>query len=308
MVVDGRSSRLPGTALVLGGCFCAFLALRLTLDGVFSVFGVIVTPSVGLAVPLGAAFGLPAAVGVAAGAFVAQTYQVGVSLMALFGGLSVFVLAMVASLGWQSEVRIGSGTLLDVVGVAGLVVLTAIGAIGAAAVLAWGGELVGRFPFYVTVIDAVVRYLVATAIVGPPLYIGIWVASSRQPRLQSSMPTRSVGLGFVAVPFLWAAVGFVGSVGFNIRERLSRAAFEIRGIQPLYNLIHPDIFGQGGRRAQVVFGAVMIVLWAFTTRSRTLSDPKCASAESVHEDETVRSSIDSENTTVSSRTEEMEAR
>jgi hypothetical protein len=308
MVVDGRSSRLSRTTVVMGGSFCAFLALRLTLDGVFSVFGVILTPSVGLAVPLGVGFGLPAAVGVAVGAFVAQTYQVGFSLMAVFAGLSMFVLATVASLGWQSEVRINSGTLLDVVGVAGLVVVTAIGAIGAAAVLGWGGELVGRFPFYVTVLDAVERYLVATAIVGPPLFVGIWVASSRQPRVQSPTPTRSVGLGFVAVPVLWAAVAFVGSVGFNIRERLSQAAFEIRDIEPLYTLIHPDIFGRGGRRAQVVFGAVMLVLWAFTTRSRTLSDPKCAASETVHEDEGVRSSIDSEKTTVSSRSEEMEAR
>lgn len=294
--------------MVLGVSFCAYLAFRFALDGVFSIFGVIVTPSVGLAVPLGAAFGLPAAVGVAVGAFVAQTYQVGLSVMAVFGGLSVFVLATVGSLGWQSKVRIGSGTLIDVVGGAGLVVVTATGAIGAAAVLAWGGELVGRFPFYVTVLDAVFRYLVATAIVGAPLFVGIWIASNRHPGLEWSTPTRSVGLGFVAVPVLWTAVAFVGSVGFNIRERLPRAAFEIRGIEPLYNLIHPDIFGQGGRRAQVVFGAVMLVLWAFATRSRTLSDPNSAPTETVHDDETARSSIESEQTTVSSRTEEMEAR
>jgi hypothetical protein len=308
MVGHGRSNRVPGTVLVAGGTFCAFLALRFALDGVFSVFGVILTPSVGLAVPLGAAFGLPAAVAVAVAAFVAQTYQVGFSMMAVFGGLSVFVLATVAWLGWRSKVQLNSGTRLAIVGVPGLLIVTVVGSVGAAAVLAWGGEIVGRFPFYVTVLDTVLRYLVATALVGPPLLVGLWVALNRRSRLQSSTPTRSVGLGFVTVPLLWAVVAFVGSVGFNIRERLPQAAFEIRGIEPLYHLVHPDIFGQGGRRAQVVFGAVMIVLWAFTTRGRTLSDPKCATTGSVHEDESVRSSIDSEKTTVSSRTEEMEAR
>jgi hypothetical protein len=64
----------------------------------------------------------------------------------------------------------------------------------------------------------------------------------------------------IIAPSFWALFGIVGSAGFAVREAIPRTSFERRGVEYLYDLVHPSIFGQGGRRAQVVFGALVILL------------------------------------------------
>jgi len=64
----------------------------------------------------------------------------------------------------------------------------------------------------------------------------------------------------ITIPFLWALFGIIGSLGFVLRERMIRSNFASRGVEVLYDLIHPDIFGQGGRRVQVVWGTFMLLV------------------------------------------------
>lgn len=308
VVDDGHSGRVHTQLLVAMTSFVAFVVLALALDGLVVLPGhVVLTPSVGLAVPLGAAFGLPAAVGLAVATAVVTGTQTGLSMLAAFDGLSLFVLALVAALGWRSELQLSAGTALDASGVSGLVALTAVGSVGGASVLAWGGEFLGLFPFYVTFLDALVRSLVATAVVVSVL-VGANSLLGRPVDGHSAESSHRIHRGFVWIPFLWALLAVIGSVGFNIRERIAETAFETYGVEFLYHLVHPDLFGRSGRRAQVAFGAVMLVAWAVTFGRTRLSNPQEASTEAVREDESIRSSLDSERTTVSSRPEEAEVR
>lgn len=304
MVDEERWGRVPDQLPVAAGSFVSFVALRLALDGVVSLSGSwLVTPSAGLAVPFGAAFGLPAAVGIGVAALAVGTLQAGTAVLATVDALSLFALAVVPAFAWESEIQLRTGTLA-LTGVAGFAVVTAVGVVGGASVLAWGGELVGQFPFYVTFLDGLVRYLVATATV-VPVFLAALVLTGRPTTLSSPTVSHRLGLGFVAVPVFWAALAVVGSVGFGIRERIPRFVFETYGVEFLYRLVHPDVFGRGGRRAQVAFGALMLVAWALTFRRTRLSNAGANAAEPVHDDDAVHSSVDGEKTTVSSRTEEV---
>lgn len=304
MVDDERWGRVHDQLPVAAGSFVSFIVLRLTLDGVVSLSGsVLVTPSAGLAVPFGAAFGLPAAVGLAVSALAVQTLQAGPTVLATVDALSLFSLAVVPAVAWESEIQLRTGTL-TLTGVAGFAVVTVVGTVGGASVLAWGGELVGQFPFYVTFLDALARYLVGTATIVPVFVVALSF-TGRPATLSSPAVSQRLGWTFVAVPFLWAGLALVGSVGFSIRERISRAAFETYGVEILYRLVHPDLFGRGGRRAQVVLGALMLVAWLLTFRRTRLPNAQGDAAEAVHDDDAVTSSLDGEKTTVSSRTEEV---
>lgn len=299
---EDRPIRTGRLLLVVVGSFVAFIALRVVLDGVLSLDGsLLLTPSAGLAVPLGILFGIPAAVGILAAALVAQAMQAGLTMFGVFESLSLFALAAVSALGWQSEIELPTGSALDVQGIPGFAIITAIGTVGAASILAWGGEILGLFPFYVLFVDTLLRYLVATAIVAP-FVAGLSLLSGRRGNLWSSEMTATFGPGFALIPAIWAIMALIGSIGFNIRERIPLVVFENMGIEFLYYLVHPDIFGRGGRRIQVVFGAVMLVAWMYVFKYRRKTTAGNASA--VNDDSVP--SLDSERTTVSSRTEEAE--
>jgi hypothetical protein len=64
----------------------------------------------------------------------------------------------------------------------------------------------------------------------------------------------------IAVPPLWILLGSIGSIGFKLRERVSLGGFQNFDVEFLYYLVHPDIFGHGGRRAQVVLGVVALLV------------------------------------------------
>lgn len=297
----------PGRAgrrlLAVAAGFISFLVVRVALDGRVSVAGaVLLTPSVGLVVPLGILFGLPGAVGVLAGSLAAQAVQAGLPLFGVFESLSLFALGVVSAAGWQSRIALAPGSAVDVDDLPGLAVVAAVGMVGAASIYAWGGELLGLFPFYVTFVETLARYLVATAVVAPAVAALLLV--SRPERLRSVGPAGQLGPGFALVPALWAAVAVVGSLGFNVRERIPLPAFENRGVELLYHLVHPDVFGSGGRRIQVAFGAVMLVAWAVTLGRRR----RTGGEATAHGSESLSGSLDSDRTTVSSPADDPEVR
>jgi hypothetical protein len=53
----------------------------------------------------------------------------------------------------------------------------------------------------------------------------------------------------------------VGSLGFRIRERIETPfIFRRMGIEFVYEFVSPAVFGQGGRRAQVLLGAIILTV------------------------------------------------
>lgn len=270
---------------LVGACsFVGYLLVRFLLDGVVAVGSTPFTPSAGLAIPLGVFFGVPAAVGIAAGALVVGVARAGIPLWVLFEALSLFLLSLVSWRAWalyfDPAIELSSSTLgqTTVTGPAGWIrfgSLTVLASVGAAAFLAWGGELLGLFPFYVTLPDVAARYVLATTVAGVPLAVVLSIVAgqtgSEETKQPESAPSRTRRRAFVLIPVVWGLAGFAGGVGFSIRERLDVTTFEEFGVEFLYHWVHPDIFGQGARRVQVALGAVLLVAWLFTLRQPDVS-------------------------------------
>lgn len=271
----------PLSQWVLAGAssFVGYLLFRFLFDGVVAVGSTPLTPSAGLAVPLGIFFGVPAAVGIAAGALIAGIARTGLPLWTVFEALSLFLLAVVSWRGWmlyfEPDIERSSSALgqTAVTGPAGWIrfcSLTVLASVGSAAFLAWGGELLGLFPFYVTLPDIAARYVLATTVAGVPVAVFLSALASQTSTevvsQSESAPSQTRRWAFVFLPLVWGVTGFAGGVGFSIRERIDVRTFEEFGVDFLYHWVHPEIFGQGGRRVQVALGAVLLAAWLFTLR------------------------------------------
>ncbi|MFW6321528.1 MAG: hypothetical protein ACOC0Z_06715 [Halohasta sp.] len=257
-------------------CSCvAFLLVHVGFDGQLWIAGVVFTPSSGLAVPLGMGFGMPAAVGLAAGAVAKDLLRMTLSAETALSALSLFVAAAFAAVcwrGWPSPAAVDGRRLDRWLAVAGLVVSAS--ALGAAT-FAWGSELVGIHPFYLAFGATFVSFLgsaLAWLVVAALLVTRGWlpervarIVARPTARVPSVRPRRLL----TVLPVVWAVAGLLWSVGFRIRERAPLDGFERLGLEALYYGIHPDLFGRGGRRAQVVFGALMGSLLVVVLRRST---------------------------------------
>lgn len=296
MVDDGREYGTQASVVVAAGSFGLYLLLRVAVDGGVSLADTVVfTPSVGVVVPLSVLFGAPVVVGVVFAELLTQGLQGEFDVLAMSIVLSVGVLAGVSATMWGASLRYREREW-TVDGLLGLALVALVASIGSTAVLSWGGELAGLFSFYPLFADELLRYCLATAVLSPPIVLavslfGTWEDS---PMSSKAPASREMGFGPILVPVVWALLATVGSVGFNIRERIPREAFERKGLEFLYELVHPDIFGLGGRRVQVLLGLVMGLIWFATFLGLSVTSGK----EHRSEDASVSSS----------RTEEMEVR
>lgn len=137
-------------------------------------------------------------------------------------------------------------------------VVAFVTAAGTAAIIAWGLELLGLFPFSVFATIVALNNFVAAAVVGPPLlyllYPRVDEAGFTYPKLLSAgeLPRTSrrrqrvAAVGLVVVATLWLVVGVGISVG------LEDVAFGIPA-----GTVEP---GGGGSALQSAFGAVAFLL------------------------------------------------
>lgn len=257
--------------LLVGLCSAGtYFLLRLMIDGQLVLGGYTVfRPSAGLAIPLGVLFGLPAAAGIGVGAVVAELLRTSLSVEGVLDAASLCLLASLSALAWEYSLAPYQTSrrfsrLDDWLGFA---IVAAVVSVGVAAVHAWGRELFGLFPFFVTFADAALNYLLATLLVAPPflfvlrhadLPAGMVPAHHRGDSPPISPRTRRM---LVLIPLVWAIVAVVGSVGFAIRESIPLVGFRQYNAEFLYHWVHPDVFGRGGRRAQVLFGALALVVF-----------------------------------------------
>lgn len=149
-------------------------------------------------------------------------------------------------------------------------VLAALSAGGAAALSAWGGEVVGLAPFYATVLGAFVSYFLLTFALGLPLSVLFRAAvSGAESRfgVALSTPAALTGRfslrGVAAVTAVWILLGAVGSVGYRSFERISPGSFAERNLDFVLVLNRPDLFGPGAGRVQALFGALLFSVLVF---------------------------------------------
>jgi len=256
-------TQVAGRWSVFGWNVCGYLVVRFALDGWLWTAGVPATASSALAVPLGVLFGLPAAVGLAVGVFVADSFGA-VSVETVIESLSVALIAAVAHTLWQS---MGGSNRLAVRSPRWWATLAAAGVCGitaGSALLAWGSELIGLAAFYFVFWSGWLELLAGMLVVTPPLVLFValaWHRADRRDQRASGLDApRHTSLAIGGLPFVWAGLGTLWSVGFQLRQRIPLVAFEQLDLAVLYYWIDPGLFGRGGRRLQVVFGAVMLLL------------------------------------------------
>lgn len=254
----------------------AHLTISLLLGNVSLGKGTfLVQLSDGLAFPLGILFGVPAALGIAVSVFTTDAIRVAITLQTLVESLSLFLLAYMGRELWGRNPSVSLenndfATARTWISIA----ITAIpSCIVAASILAWGYEIFGLFPFFISFLSATLSYLVSTLLLAPPIIYAVHRMDTPS-WLDVSLPVErpsedsSTFRYVVLVSGLWAILGVVGSIGFTIRQKIPRRFFRYANVELLYESIHPDIFGQGGRRVQILFGAIMIVVGFFAARTR----------------------------------------
>lgn len=226
----------------------------------------------GVALPLALLFGPVAGWGVAAGVVLAALLRGSFGPPTLAAVAAVLVLAALGPRLWGAVPRLSSGdppTALSARAVLEYVAVALVSVVAAAATVGWGYELLGVAPFHLVALPTVLPLAATTLAVGPPLLIAGGRFADRLPvRTPAPHPSRAAALGAVLVP-LWVAAGAVVSLGFRVAQSLAPTTFTSRGLDVLVTLVDPALVGQGGRRVQVVLGAVALLLVAtLVTRPR----------------------------------------
>lgn len=226
-----------------------------------------IRPANVLPVALGLLFGPAAAWGAAVGNLLSDAFGGTLSSGSAFGFVGNFFSAYAAYRLWGGLGPLSSGEAPRMRSSAQLVefvVVSFVSAAGTAAIIAWGLDLLGLFPFSVFALIVTGNNFLAAAVIGPPvlylLYPRIEDAGLLYTQLaadqEASTPDRrdvgAIGLAGVAVGWL------VGGIVLGVAVQGIPFGVPVGGIEP----------GTGGSTLQSAFGAVAfaLLLW-FALRS-----------------------------------------
>ncbi|WP_416840026.1 QueT transporter family protein [Haloferax sp. DFSO52] len=220
-----------------------------------------VRPAIALPVALGLLFGPAAAWGAAIGNLLSDAFGGTLSAGSVFGFVGNFFSGFVAYKLWGNLGRLSSQekpTMRTLPQLAEFVVISFVAAAGTAAIIAWGLDLLGLFPFSRFALIISFNNFLAAAILGPPILYLLY------PRLEAAqflytdimgdqlapeIPAErqhTAAVGLAAVASVWLVGGIViGIVVVGVPFEVP-----VTGIQP----------GTGGSTLQAVFGAVAFVL------------------------------------------------
>lgn len=214
-----------------------------------------VRPANVLPVTLGLLFGPAAAWGAAFGNLLSDAFGGTLSAGSLFGFLGNFFSAFVAYRLWGRLGRFSAHEpprMRSPAQLGEFVVISLVSAAVTAAIIAWGLDLLGLFPFSVFALIVTVNNFLAAAVIGPPvlylLYPRMEDAGLRYTDLvgaQSAGPSTrrrvgAIGLAVVAVGWL------VGGILIGVVVQGIPFGVPVGGIEP----------DTGGSTVQAVFGAV----------------------------------------------------
>jgi len=246
-----------------------YVVINAILGNFLGIHNGMITYGTGLAIPLGVLFGGPAIIGVTLGVVLTDISISNISTYTFIFAFFIFLLAAGGRLAYRYGLGIGiTPEEIPMKNLIRYTYVTIIVCMSASSIFAWGHELIGQFNFYYTFAYIFIGSTITTFVITPLVWIP--VTQSRFLNVYTNHvnevfePSKLYQRLLITIPFLWALFGIIGSLGFVLRERMIRSNFASRGVEVLYDLIHPDIFGQGGRRAQVVWGTFMLLLLIMT--------------------------------------------
>lgn len=249
-----RDTRMIMLVAVVAALFAAILIPFKALTIVPGITEV--RPANVIPVAFGIMFGPAAAWGVGIGNLIGDIFGGTFGPGSAFGFAGNFFFAFVSYKLWGNLGLLSSGEepyMKSARQVVELWVVVLAGAAACAAIIAWGLELLGLFPFSVLATVITINNFIAAAVLGPPLlyliyprvkqmgllYPDVMNESELSDAAASRATLAAVGLAVVSVA--WLAVGIAVSLGVGGVE-----LFAGQG----------DTFGQGGSTLQIAFGAV----------------------------------------------------
>ena len=220
-----------------------------------------VRPANALPVAFGLMFGPAAAWGAAIGNLVGDAFGGTLTVGSVFGFLGNFFTGYVGYKLWGHLGPLSAGeepTMRSPRQLVEFVVVSFVAAAGTGAIIAWGLDLLGLFPFSVFATIITVNDFLAAAVIGPPLlYVlyprlaeaGLLYTDLMDERHLPDVPLRQrqyAAVGLAVVSVAWLVVGIAISVG------LQGVPFWLAGggVEP----------GTGGSMLQGVVGAVGFLL------------------------------------------------
>jgi energy-coupling factor transport system substrate-specific component len=220
-----------------------------------------VRPANALPVAFGLMFGPAAAWGAAIGNLVGDAFGGTLTVGSVFGFLGNFFTGYVGYKLWGHLGPLSAGeepTMRSPRQLVEFVVVSFVAAAGTGAIIAWGLDLLGLFPFSVFATIITVNDFLAAAVIGPPLlYVlyprlaeaGLLYTDLMDERHLPDVPLRQrqyAAVGLAVVSVAWLVVGIAISVG------LQGVPFWLAGggVEP----------GTGGSMLQGVVGAVAFLL------------------------------------------------
>lgn len=262
-----RDSRMIALTAVIAAVYMTAL---IPFKGLVIVPGFTeVRPANALPVAFGLLFGPAAAWGAAIGNLLSDAFGGTLSWGSVFGFVGNFFSAFVAYKLWGhlGPLSAGERPSMDSFSQLGeFVVISLVSAAGTAAIIAWGLDLLGLFPFSAFALIVAVNNFLAATVIGPPLLYLLYPRMEaaglrysdflRDRQLPTVSPERrrvsAIGLTAVAVGWL------VGGVLIGVLVQSIPFGVPTGGIRP----------GTGGSTLQAAFGAAAFVtlLW-FSLRS-----------------------------------------
>lgn len=249
-----RDTRMIMLVAVVAALFAAILIPFKALTIVPGITEV--RPANVIPVAFGIMFGPAAAWGVGIGNLIGDIFGGTFGPGSAFGFAGNFFFAFISYKLWGNLGPLSSGEepyMKSARQIAELWVVALAGAAACAAIIAWGLELLGLFPFSVLATVITINNFIAAAVLGPPLLYLVYPRVKQmgllypdvmnETDLSDAAASRATlgAIGLAVVSVVWLAVGIAVSLGVGGVE-----LFAGQG----------ETFGQGGSTLQIALGAV----------------------------------------------------
>lgn len=228
-------------------------------------------PALGLVVPLSVVFGPAAVAGVTAGVVCTALVRSSLAWLTVVDAGTAGLLGYVSYRLWGVLPGLATGDRPRLDGPAQVVeflVVTLLAAVTAVSALAWGQVVLQAHRFHGVVVTELPIVLVSTLLLCPVVYPAARaLPHHRRQSYDDRTPVspRSGGFaGAVLVPILWVTLATLFSIAAALVQSIGATTLAQNGYGYVFVPFDPALVGQGGRRVQVLSGALALSVLAAT--------------------------------------------